>query len=199
MLLMPEYKTFISKEEINELPLLEFEGRLEVVENLDHASRAIKELSEHKILGFDTETRPSFTKGEVYQVAMLQLASPEATYLFRLNKISLPLELANLLADPNITKAGVAIRDDLKGLQKLNHFDPGGFVDIAKVVEKRGFTSLGLRALAGIFLGIRLSKAAKVTNWERSNLTEAQLTYAALDAVVGLRIFEKLLEGDFDV
>ena len=188
------YKKFISKEELNDLPLFEYEGKIELIENSERMPEIFKILSSAKVLGFDTETRPSFSKGESYPVALLQLATPDCAYIFRLSKMALPRELISLFSNPDIIKAGVAIRDDLKALQKLVPFNPQGFVDLAKEVEKVEFTSLGLRALTGIFLGLRLSKAAKVTNWERATLTEAQIKYAASDAVVGLKIYEKLSE-----
>lgn len=188
------YAKSVSKEEINELPTFEYRGKIVIIETHQDAVSAILKLSTEKFLGFDTETRPSFQKGESYQVALLQLATHDYAYLFRLNKMPFRQELADLLSNPNIIKAGVAVHDDLKGLQKIFPFVPGGFVDVAKEAEKKGFTSLGLRALTAIFLGFRLSKAAKVTNWERSPLTEAQLNYAANDALAGLKIYEKMLD-----
>jgi ribonuclease D len=186
------YAKSISKEEINELPMFEYHGEIVLIENLDLALQCIEKLSREKFLGFDTETRPSFSKGEFYPVALLQLASEKCAYLFRLNKFKFPKELGDLLAREDIVKAGVAIHDDLKGLQKLRPFTPGGFIDVAKESEKIGITTFGLRALTAIFLGHRLSKAAKVTNWEKPELTEPQIMYAACDAVVGLGIYLKL-------
>ncbi len=186
------YATYISKEEINELPMFEYYGEIVLIENLDQALECIEKLSHEKFLGFDTETRPSFSKGEFHPVALLQLASENCAYLFRLNKFKFPKELGDLLAREDIVKAGVAIHDDLKGLQKLRPFTPGGFIDVAKESEKRGITTFGLRALTAIFLGFRLSKAAKVTNWEKPELTDPQIMYAASDAVVGLGIYLKL-------
>lgn len=188
------YKKFISKDELNDLPLFEYDGKIELIDNPQRMPEIFEKLSSVKVLGFDTETRPSFSKGESYPVALLQLATPDCAYIFRLSKMAMPPELINLFSNPNIIKAGVAIRDDLKALQKLVPFTPQGFVDLAREVEKIEFTSLGLRALTGIFLGLRLSKAAKVTNWERATLTEAQIKYAACDAVVGLKIYEKISE-----
>lgn len=188
------FKTSVTKEEINLLPTLDFSGELFLIETISDARVAAIELQSAKILGFDTETRPSFTKGEFYHVALLQLATENCTYLFRLNKIGLPQEVIALLSDPQITKVGVAIHDDLKGLQKLVPFNPQGFIDLAKEAQKRGVQTFGLRALTAIYLGKRLSKAAKVTNWERSVLTEPQLLYAANDALAGLEIYKAMFE-----
>ncbi|HXH31229.1 MAG TPA: 3'-5' exonuclease [Bacteriovoracaceae bacterium] len=187
------YLKFISKEEINELPLYHFEGKFELIDTNEKALTAVKEISEYKVLGFDTETRPSFRKGEVYKASLLQLATVNRTYLFRLNKLSDYSGLSRILTDEHTIKVGVAILDDVKGLQKLFPVDLKGFVDIAKHVEKQGFTSFGLRALTAIFLGKRLSKKAKITNWEKDVLTSEQLTYAACDAQVGLLIYQKIL------
>jgi ribonuclease D len=186
-------KKMITKEEINLLPLLNYEGELKLIETLPEALEAVMQLSGEKILGFDTETRPSFQKGESYPVALLQLATANSAYLFRLNKIPFLPEVRELLANPSILKVGVGIEDDLKGLQRIAPFKPEGFVDIAKEAKLRGYSGLGLRSLTAIFLGQRLSKAAKITNWEKNNLTEAQLKYAANDALVGLLIYQKLM------
>jgi ribonuclease D len=183
----------ITKEEINQLPMLYYEGKIEIIETKAAALEAIKKLSNEKLLGFDTETRPSFHKGESYQVALVQLATENCAYLFRLNKMPLLEELVEVLSNPDIIKAGVGIQDDLKGLQKMVSFNAQGFVDIGKEAERRGFSGLGLRTLSAIFLGKRLSKGAKVTNWERVILTEAQLNYAANDANVGLRLYQKIM------
>ena len=183
----------ISKEAINDLPQVEFRGAIDLIEDNAQALAALRTLSTERVLGFDTETRPSFSVGEVYPVSLLQLATADHAYLFRLNKMpSFPQELADLLANPNIIKAGVAIHDDVKGLQKLKPFVAGGFVDLSVEAKKMGVTTFGLRALTAIFLGERLSKAAKLTKWDQRYLSEAQLHYAANDAVVGFKIFEKM-------
>lgn len=189
-----DYQKHITKDEINTLPIHEYKGKIELIDNHDKALAAIKILLNEKVLGFDTETRPSFSKGEFYPVALLQLATQDCAYLFRMSKMPFPKELVDILSNENIIKAGVAIRDDIKGFQKLHPFEPKGFVDLSHEAEKRGFTSLGLRALTAIFLGTRLSKAAKVTNWENHTLSPAQLVYAASDAYVGLKIYEKIIQ-----
>lgn len=188
-----QYPSSITKEAVNALPMLEYRGRIEVIETVPHALLAVKELATAPVLGFDTETRPSFQKGQSYKVAMLQLGTKDCAYLFRLSKIPLLPEVTALLENEAIVKVGVAIHDDLKGLQKILPFTPKGFVDLAKEAEKKGFPNLGLRTLTAIFLGLRLSKGAKVTNWERNILTPAQLQYAANDANVALKIYDKLL------
>lgn len=191
------FQTFISKEEINELPMVDCFGRFRLVETEAQLEDAVKILSASDALGFDTETRPSFSKGEVYQVSMLQLATDEVAFLIRLNRVPLSPGLRALLSNPSIVKSGVAIHDDIKALQKLAAFEPGGFIDVAVEAKKRGFTSLGLRAITAIFLGKRLSKAAKVTNWDRAELSESQLKYAANDAFAGLQIYREMKRSQF--
>lgn len=189
------FRNQITKEELNSLPLFDHPGRIDLIETLPQALKAIQELKKEKIIGFDTETRPSFSKGEYHPVALLQLANKECCYLFRLGKIGLIPELTQILADAAITKVGVAVRDDVIGLNKLRAFEPAGFIDIAVLISPSKSEKLGLRALTGIYLGQRLTKGSKVTNWERSTLTESQLLYAANDAFASLLIYEKMMEN----
>jgi ribonuclease D len=186
------YPKSITKEEINELPMLKFDGEIKLITNQKDAIAAVQILKGEPALGFDTETRPSFKKGEVYDVSLLQLSNQRDSFLFRLNKFDFPRELADLLADPAVVKTGVAIRDDVIGLQKLHPFEDGGFFELADEAKKQSYQNFGLRALTAIFLGQRLSKKAKITNWDQPKLTRAQLEYAALDSWVGLQIYHKI-------
>jgi ribonuclease D len=186
------YSLQITKEEINALPALQFEGKIEIIESIEHAQTVAVKLASEKLLGFDTETRPSFSKGESYQVALLQLATADCAYLFRLNKMPLIPELLAILSSDQIQKAGVAILDDVRALQKMRDFSPAGFVDLSKVAEQNGISSVGLRALTAIFLGKRLLKGAKLTNWNTARLSPAQIHYAANDASVGLQIYQRM-------
>ncbi|CBW25831.1 putative 3'-5' exonuclease [Halobacteriovorax marinus SJ] len=186
------FKKSIEKEEINKLEMLKFQGNIHLITDDAEAIKIAKKLSSEEILGFDTETRPSFKKGENYDVALLQLSTENDAYLFRLNKMKLPNELVDLLADENIVKAGVAVRDDIKSLQKLNPFKEESFCELQDVAKELGVKNFGLRALCAIFLNYRLSKRAKITNWEQPKLTQAQIHYAACDAWVGLQIYKKM-------
>ena len=188
----PILKTPMSKDELIALPLFNHGGHYVLVETVDGAKRAYEELKIATVLGFDTETRPSFRKGEFYHVALLQLATHDCCYLFRLNKIPLSLELASLLADENIKKVGVGVRDDIIALQKRLQFTPKGFIDLAEETRISKSISLSLRSLCGMYLGKRLSKGAKVTNWESPVLSDSQAKYAANDAFVSLLILEKM-------
>ena len=179
----------ITKEEINLLPISTFSGKVNVIIDKKEAVKAALELSKEKILGFDTETRPSFKKGESYPVSMLQLSGEKETYLFRIKYYEMPNELIDLLSNSEIIKTGVAIRDDLVGLQKLRNFEPGGFIELADLAKKKGIKQLGLRSLAGMFLKVRVSKKAKLTNWEQEKLNESQLIYAATDSWIGRELY----------
>ena len=186
------YKISIDKEELAILPLIQFKGEIMLVESKEDYLSSIEYLARQKVLGFDTETRPAFKKGVVYEVALLQLATKDRAFLFRLNKIGLPNGLKNILENPDIVKIGVAIRDDIKGLQKLSNFKPAGFIELQDHVKDYGILDFSLKKLSAIVLGYRISKAQQVTNWEALELSEAQQIYAATDAWVSHRIYESL-------
>ena len=147
------------------------------------------------ILGFDTETRPSFKKGEHYPTSLVQLASESSVYLFRLKKARHVQALRPLFESEHIIKTGVAIHDDLKALQKLCPFTAAGFVEITQLTTKLGYQSKGLRALAALLLGGRISKAAQVSNWARRELEPKQITYAATDAWISRELYLQALKG----
>lgn len=185
------YKELISKEELDNLPLVSFEGEIIVFNQKKGVKEAVEYLSQFSHLGFDTETRPSFKKGQVNKVALLQLSTRDKAFLFRLNRFALPKSLLNLLANPNIIKAGAAIRDDIKALQNNKGFKPGGFVELQDVAKDLGINNFSLKKLAGIVLSIKISKAQQLSNWEADELTEAQLRYAATDAWISYLIYER--------
>lgn len=179
----------ISKEAINELPLYKLDNETELVLTKEHCLEVIEEIKKHSILGFDTETRPSFSKGESYDVSLLQLSTPDRNYLFRINKFPFCQELADILSDENIIKSGVAIHDDIKHLNRIKKFKAAAFIDIADLAKKKGIITLGLRSLAGLILEQRISKKAKLSNWEQPKLTPAQINYAATDSEVSLKLY----------
>lgn len=186
------YKESIDKDELADLPLIQFEGNIKLVESKEDYLNSVKFLSEQKILGFDTETKPAFKKGVFNEVALLQLSTNEHAFLFRLNIIGLPNGLKNILENPAIKKIGVAIRDDIKGLQKLNNFKPEGFIELQEHVKNFGIQDFSLKKMSAIVLGCRISKSQRITNWEAPELTEAQQIYAATDAWISHQIFESL-------
>ena len=184
----------ISKEELNELPLESFNGEIVVVDYESDLKKILPFLKKQKILGFDTETRPTFKKGALNEVALLQLSTEKTAFIFRLNKMGLPAELVSILANPEIIKVGVAIGDDIKDLKKRSKFVAAGFVEIQEKVKDFEIENFGLKKLSGLLLGFRISKAQQTSNWEAEKLTEAQINYAATDAWVSLKIYNRLLE-----
>lgn len=184
----------ITKEELNQLPLKHFEGRVDVIEDIQVIEHLVSELEQHTILGFDTETKPSFQKGKVNQVSLLQLATSEKVYLFRLNKTGLHPALLRLLSNPRIKKVGVGIRDDIKGLNRLVSFRQAGFIEIQDYVKQLEIEDSSLKKLAGLVLGIRVSKRQRLSNWEAPHLSEGQILYAATDAWVAIELLNKLQE-----
>jgi ribonuclease D len=186
------FRENITGEEIKELNLKWFEGEIVVIDTFKEFRRIIPQLMNSEILGFDTETRPSFKKGRKNKVSLIQLANNEIACLFRINRIGIPDEMVSLLSDPAIIKVGVAIHDDIKFLKGVRRFDPKGFIDLQGLVKNFGIQSSGLKKLAAIILGFRISKRQQVTDWEAPELSEAQMIYAATDAWVCHQIYNKL-------
>lgn len=183
----------ITKDEVNQLDLGAFDGEIILVNDEEGFRQMEKDLSVHKFIGFDTETRPAFRRGVSYDVSLLQLATQETAYLVRLNEVGFPSKIKRILESPDIIKIGAAVRDDLKGLKKLDQgFEPQGFFDLNEELRKVGFLNVGVRNLSAMVLGIRISKSEQVSNWEAPALTEKQLLYAATDAWACLEIFLNL-------
>ena len=188
----PPLKSNISNEELNELPLGMFTGKVVVVQETARIKKILPELYDQEMLGFDTETKPVFVRGHSNKVALLQLALPEKVFLIRLQQTGMTDELAEFLESATIEKAGVAIRDDLVALKKLRSFNPGGFVEITHLTKSVGLEAESVKKLTGLLLGFRISKSAQTSNWEAPTLTEKQIQYAATDAWVCLEIFRRL-------
>jgi ribonuclease D len=189
------YKENITVEELAEHELSWFKGEIVLVDNLKTFYEVIPRLQGLDLLGFDTETRPTFKKGKKNSVSLIQLSDEKLACLFRINKIGIPDELADLLSDQSITKAGVAIHDDIKFLKAVRKFSPEAFIDLQTFVKDFGIQSSGLKKLAAIVLGFRISKRQQVTDWEAEQLTEAQVIYAATDAWVCHQIYKRLING----
>jgi len=187
-----EFKTNITVDEVNLLPLRAYAGKVQVVTESSHFPKIAKEIAKYKVLGFDTETRPSFKKGQSYKLALLQLATPQKVYLIRTHYTGLTQEIRDVFENPNIIKAGVAIRDDIKALQTLTTFTPTSFVELASMSKAAGFQVESVKKLTALILGFRISKSAQTSNWEAPTLTEKQIEYAATDAWVCLELYEKL-------
>lgn len=193
------YQKSITKDEMKLLQRGSFMGEVMIMDrNSEVPSNVVKELQGCPVLGFDTETRPSFKKGRKNNIALLQLATANRAYLFRCNQIGLHESIVSILQNQAILKVGVAIRDDLKGLQKINNFTPGGFIDIQDFVNRFGIESNGLRGITGIVLKIKISKTQQLSNWEKNTLSDAQVLYAATDAWACHEIYQTLSSRDDD-
>jgi ribonuclease D len=182
-------KKHITKAEINELPMKSYDGPIHLLNTADEADAAAKKLLNETLLGFDTETRPAFRKGESYDPSLLQLATETEVYLFQIQLCGLTPNINNVLSSPDIVKAGVAIDRDISELQAMTDFEADGFVELAMPAKEAQIKNLGLRGLTAILFNFRISKKEQVSNWARKELTESQQIYAATDAWLGRKIF----------
>ena len=175
-----------------------FPGKIYVIDSVGaEFNRAIAYLRSQKIIGFDTETRPTFSQDQPrYGVALLQLSGPDKAFLFRVNKMGMHRRLCNLLASEKIIKVGAAIHDDIKGLQKKHDFVPAAFADLQKMVWEWGIRDKSVKKMAAIILGFRVSKTQQLSNWEAGVLSEAQCRYAATDAWVCREMYLKLMASE---
>jgi Ribonuclease D len=187
------FKTKITKDEVNQLPVVIFEGKITIVDDLSKIQPAIEELRKSTIVGIDTETKPSFTRGTHHKVSLVQISTLEHCFLFRLNKIDFPAALAEFLADKKIKKIGLSLRDDLNGLNKHHVFKPANCIDIQTIIQSYGILELGLQKIYAILFEKKISKSQRLTNWENPELTEQQQRYAATDAWASLQIYLQLM------
>lgn len=182
----------ISNEEVAALQAVQFDGEIVLVDTLQALEEACTYLAAQKIIGFDTETRPSFTAGVTNKVALLQLYGGEKCFLIRLNRVQMTKQLTDILHRSDIIKVGAAVKNDIIGLAKLRHFTAGGFIDLQDIVENYGIKDKSLRKISGIVLGKKVSKAQRLSNWEAKTLTPQQQVYAATDAWVCVEIYKHL-------
>lgn len=182
-------KKHITKAEINELPMKAYAGPIQRFNTEKEADAAAAKLLKETLLGFDTETRPAFRKGESYDPSLLQLATENEVYLFQIQQCGLTPNLLKVLSSPDIIKAGVAIDRDITELQAMEPFDADGFIELANPAKEAQIKNLGLRGMTAILFGFRISKKEQVSNWARKELTESQQTYAATDAWLGRKIY----------
>ena len=183
----------ISNEQTALLPAVEFRGEIRIIEHERDIVAACKQLAECPVIGFDTETRPSFRPGVMFRVSLLQLSTPTVCYLFRLNKIPLAKPILQLLENKNVLKIGADVAGDLRSLRQIRHFRDGGFIDLQTIASQWGIEEKSLRKLSAIVLGLRVSKAQRLSNWEATTLTDKQQLYAATDAWVCIQIYNQLL------
>lgn len=182
----------LSAENINAMPLCQYEGPVRIIRTLSEWKNALEDLESDGILGFDTETRPTFRKGKVNAPSLIQLATERCVYLVQLPWLPFGPHIADILANPGIVKAGVGIRFDMESLAKLSPFVPRGLVDLGNVARANKMSTQGLRTLVANFFGTRISKGSQCSNWSLMELSQKQITYAATDAWVGRRIYMRM-------
>lgn len=184
----------ITKEQIAELPIETFRGEIIVVDHAEQVKKACDFLSAHSLLGFDTETKPAFKRGQVNKVALMQLSTEDTCFLLRLNRIGYPVELEQLMCNPSVTKIGLSLRDDFAAIRKRSARDLRNFIDLQNFVDQYGIEDNSLQKIYAILFGRKISKNQRISNWEAPVLTPAQQSYAAIDAWACLRIYNHLLQ-----
>ena len=186
------FRESITKEEITDLPLLQFEGKIHTICNTDEFRKIKPILNDVHHIGFDTEAKPSFKKGRINQISLIQLATEHDAYLLRINTLGFLPEIVKLLENPLVKKIGVSLSDDLRGLQRLQKFHPAGIVELQDVVKRVGIEDQSLKKITAIILGSRISKRQQLSNWESPNLTMPQKTYAATDAWLCMKLYKEI-------
>lgn len=188
----------ITSQEIEHMEVMAFPGSINVISSEGEGfDEAIRYLRSQKVIGFDTETKPCFIqKVPRNRMAILQLAGEDKAYIFRLQQLGVPDKLADILGNKFIKKIGAAVHDDIRGLQEYNHFEPDGFVDLQKVACDYGIEEKSVRKMSAIILGKKVSKSQQLSNWESTQLSDAQLRYAATDAWVCRVMYTRLMESD---
>jgi ribonuclease D len=191
------------KSRIPALPRALFDGRIEVVVSASEAAKAVRFLLSQDILGIDTETRPSFRRGDIHHVALLQVSTRDICFLFRLNHTGLTPDIIRFLEDTTVPKIGLSLTDDMNALHKLGDFTPGSFIDLQNHVREIGVEDLSLQKLYANFFGQKISKRQQLSNWERDVLDDKQKGYAATDAWACIMLFEELQRlkttGDYEL
>jgi ribonuclease D len=191
---MAQLPRTISREDVINLPIRRCELEIVLIESLEQLDHAMVELRKESVVGLDTETRPAFRKGEVHLPALVQVGASRAVYLFPLQRMDFSAALTELMAAPKIVKAGVSLAHDLKQLKLLFAFEQASVVDLGIVARRSGMEQTGVRNLAAMFLGYRIPKGSKTSNWAAKQLTGAQITYAATDAWVCRELYLRFAE-----
>jgi len=192
--MIQQYASTITKDEIAGLDVEEFTGRIIPITTEKDADKAVEYLMQFPRVGFDTETRPSFKKGQRYKISLMQIATEEACFLFRLNYIDFPPSLQELLKSYKVMKIGLSLRDDFSAIRKRVDLAPKNFLDLQDFVGKFGIDEASLQKIYAILFNKKISKGQRLTNWEADTLTESQQKYAALDAWACLQIYNQLIQ-----
>ncbi len=180
------------------MPQVMFPGDIHVIDSIYHVKEAVRVLSNSPLVGFDTETRPSFRKGIVHKTALIQISTLDECFLFRSCKIGMPDVLAQYLASAEHKKVGLSLHDDFKIMRKLSNMEPAGFIDLQDVVGDYCITDISLQKIYAILFGGKIAKGQQLTNWEAPELSAAQQNYGAVDAWACLKIYNYLSQGLFN-
>jgi ribonuclease D len=184
----------ISKEELQDIPVAKYEGPIHLIDNREDIAACVERINKEKVIGIDTETKPSFRKGVMHRVALIQIATQHEVFLFRINQTGFSDELVSLLTNPQLLKVGIAFLDDIRDLQKIRPFRAKNVIDLNISAKNLGYESIGAKKLSALVLGFRISKRQQTSNWEVKKLSDAQLDYAATDAWICLAIYQRMLE-----
>lgn len=193
-----EFYIAISKEQLSGLPTVVFPGQITVVDTVEAANEALSVLRKESVVGFDTETKPSFRKGQSNSVALIQVSTLDRCYLFRLKKLGFIDGLREFMEDSSVKKIGLSLHDDFHVLHRGAEFNPDGFVDLQSLVKEYGISDISLQKIYGIIFNERISKSQRLSNWEAACLTASQQSYASIDAWACLRIYNYLRRGLFN-
>lgn len=188
----------IPKEKLSDLPTVNFLGKISVIDNKDAADSALHFLSNYNIVGFDTETRPSFRKGKRYNVSLIQISTINHCFLFRINKLGFFDGLKRFIENENILKVGLSLKDDFNVLRKIADFTPKGFIELQDFVKQYSISDASLQKIYAIIFNERISKSQRLSNWEAEVLSSSQQNYASIDAWACLRIYRHLCQGEFN-
>ena len=188
----PGFDQKMTAEEINTRPIASYDGAVHIIRTAAELENAVAELCREAVLGFDTETKPAFQKGETNPISLIQLAGARAVYIIQLKHVSPSAQLGQLLSDRHIIKAGIDVKQDITKLKKNIDCDYKGFVDVSQLAKDAGIKNFSMRGLAAVLLGVRIAKSMQVSNWARSTLLPSQIKYAATDAWISREIYMRL-------
>jgi len=191
---MIQIKASVDKKAITVMPSVSFQGRIVVVISESECDKAVAFLSTQKIVGIDTETRPSFSKGKSYKVSLIQVSTEDTCFLFRLNYIGFPDSLRGFLENEKILKVGLSLKDDFNAMHKRTSLAPHGFIELQKYMKEFGVTDMSLQKIYALLFGEKISKNQRLTNWEADVLSDKQKQYASIDAWACLRIYRYVEE-----
>ena len=192
-----DFALAITKEQLAELPRVEYPGHIHIIDSTVQTIKAVSILKKYSLLGFDTESKPTFKKGTPIHVSLIQIATDDVCFLFRTRKIQDLTPLREIVDNPNIIKIGLSLHDDFNNLSHNYNFTPQGFVDLQKIVPLYKFANISLQKIYAILFEERISKSQQLSNWDAPELTDAQSSYAAIDAWACIRIYRKLMDANF--